>query len=324
MKFGLKDPFQVNTFSDQVHALGGFTKTLSGVTLKPEEILSNTSIYNFKNTIFVAQRLLWVKSGSVTYNWRQNSSSILLSQLDGDSGVKKLIEIHPESFEDLESLEDPRLSSNNSKLEVWVAGCKFSGKQTSIRQLVIQLEDDFSVSSCEFPPFGRNLGVGYEKNWCPIPESNLFVYQCGGEFIINNKISKDSWISRGVVWPFGDIHCGSTPILIDGKYFMFYHSSLKLEFKESEKGYSPRQYYVGALMFSSTPPYEVLAITEQPLFFGSFNNKVVNGSPAAVFVTGSVLLSNLSLMFSLGLNDCESHVAEVPVENLLNKMVKFR
>jgi hypothetical protein len=229
----------------------------------------------------------------------------------------------PPEFENVESLEDPRFGLNNSKLEIWLAACRFSGSETSIRQLVIELKPDFSVANSVYPLFGRNAGLGYEKNWCPILDTDLFVYKCGGEFTVVNRVTTESWSSQGLVWPFGEIHCGSSPILVDGSYFMFFHSSLNLDFELSENGFSPRHYFVGALIFSPVHPYRILASTKEPLFAGSFRDKTVNGSPAAVFVTGSTLISVSTLLFSLHLNDCESIVAEVPIEALLRKLTYF-
>ena len=323
MKPELLDAFNGPRFDEQLASLGGVSRILHSDGLDANEILTATSITNFNSEILVVQRLIKVNSGSVTHNWRRNFSRLVLSRLESDNSVHNLMTFSPADFENVESLEDPRFGLNNSMLEIWLAACKFSRPETSIRQLVIKLKPDFSVANSFYPLFGRNAEVGYEKNWCPIPNTDLFVYECGGGFTVINRVTSTSWSSQGLIWPFGEIHCGSSPILVEGNYLMFFHSSLNLNFELSEIGFSPRHYFVGALIFSSVPPYRILASTKEPLFAGSFRNKTVNGSPAAVFVTGSTLLNASTLLFSLQLNDCESIVAEVPIEALLRKLAYF-
>ncbi len=320
----MQSPFTCPRFDEQLALLGGSFRSLQAEDLAADEILTTTSITNFNAEILVVQRLIKVNSGSVAFNWRKNFSSLVLSKLENDYSTYKLGTFSPQDFANLDSLEDPRFGVNNSRLEIWLAACKFSGSETSIRQLVIELNPDFSVANSIYPIFGRNSGLGYEKNWCPVPDTNLFVYKCGGEFTVVNRFTSESWSSQGINWLYGEIHCGSAPILVDGNYFMFFHSSRDLDFELLEKGFNPRHYYVGALIFSPKPPHKIVAFTKKPLFMGSFRDKTINGSPAAVIVTGATLLNASTLLFSLHLNDCESIVAEVPLEALLKNLTFFQ
>ena len=320
----MQDAFNCPRFDEQLALLGGTSRSLRTENLNSGEILTTTSIIKFNSDILVVQRLIKVNSGSVTHNWRKNHSSLILSKLQNDYSLYQLKAFSPHEFANLDSLEDPRFGLNNSKLEIWLAACKFSGSETSIRQLVIELKPDFSVANSSYPSFGRNAGFGYEKNWCPIPDTNLFVYKCGGEFTVVDRVTIESWTSQGIDWRYGAIHCGSAPIMVDGNYFMFFHSSIDLDFEISEEGFSPRHYYVGALIFSPKPPHQIVAFTREPLFAGSFRDKTVCGSPAAVFVTGATLLNVSTLLFSLHLNDCQSIVAEVPLEALLKNLTFFQ
>jgi predicted GH43/DUF377 family glycosyl hydrolase len=324
MKSEYSDPFRCPTFAEQLAKFGGESRTLGKQDPRMQEYFTATSIIKLNNEILVAQRLLHLNTGSVTFNWRRNFSSIVLSRLQDDYSLKRIMTLSPSEFAGLDSLEDPRLNVKDSKLEIWFAACNFSQTETSIRQMVVQLESDYSVSNFFYPDFGRNMSNGYEKNWCPIPNTNQFVYKCGGEFTVVDKVNAKSWTSQGLSWNYGEIHCGSSPILVEDNYFMFFHSSLDLGFELREKSLSPRHYFVGALTFSSRAPYQLISFTENPLFVGSFKNTSVNGSPAAVFVTGSVLLDSKSLMFSLNLNDCESVLAEVPIGSLFKNLTPFK
>ena len=215
------NPFEEPSVLKQIQKVGGTYKVFPQIFQEKNLLLTATSICDYGGKILVAQRLLSINSGSVTENWRQNSSSIIISELDIDGlnlTTRKLVEWVWED-ENI-SLEDPRIFVYNGKLQIWAMAGKFAPPPTSIRQVVLTMNSDFDVIDYRFPAFGRNGGIGYEKNWCPIIDTGMFVYKTNQEHVVIDLDSNIVHTSKGLSWQYGEFHGGTQVITVNDQYMM--------------------------------------------------------------------------------------------------------
>lgn len=320
------NPFNQPSVLQQIADTKGSYKVFPQIYEHTNQWLTGTSICEFGGRFVVAQRLLNMKSGSVTENWRKNISTIVISELEFDELVlvpRKII-AWDRSDENV-SLEDPRLFVYKGQLQLWAVAGRFYPLPTSIRQVILTLDSNFEVINQIYPPYGRNSDLGYEKNWCPIIGTTMFVYKTDKEHIVIDFESSIVHKSRGLSWPYGEFHGGTQVVAIEDRYLMILHSRLDIpENIAVHSGLSALQYFVGAYTFENSPPYRILEYTKEPLFSGSFKDVVVSGSPASIFVSGAMIPDGgENLYLTLHINDCQSVLAQIPVNYILKRLDRF-
>lgn len=320
------NPFNQPSVFIQIEKVGATFKIFPQIFKDRNQWLTGTSICQFDNQILIAQRLLSMKSGSVTENWRENISCIIISELNletQDLYLKKIVE-WDRSTENI-SIEDPRIFVYQGQLQIWAMAGRFSPPPTSIRQVILTLNSNFEISDHVFPAFGRNEELGYEKNWCPIVGTALFVYKTDLEHIVIDLKSNIAHKSKGLSWPYGAFHGGTQVISLDDRYLMILHSSLEVpNLMMKHSNLAARQYFVGAYTFEKLPPYRILQYTPEPIFAGSFQDMVLPGSPASIFVSGAMILEGSDILFlTMHINDCQSVLVKMPIESLRMRLADF-
>ena len=320
------NPFEEPSVLEQIQKAGATFKVFPQIFQEKNQLLTATSICDYGGQILVAQRLLSMKSGSVTENWRQNSSCIIISELelDGLNLVPRKLVKWARKAENI-SLEDPRIFVYQGKLQIWAMAGKFVPPPTSIRQVILTMNSDFEIIDYRFPAFGRNGGLGYEKNWCPIIGTGMFVYKTNHEHVVIDLDSNIVHSSKGLSWQYGDFHGGTQVITVNNQYMMILHSSLEVpHVMMKQENLSARQYFVGAYTFEKTPPYRILQFTPEPIFSGSYQDMVLPGSPACIFVTGAMNSRRKdSVLLTMNINDCQSVIVDMPVSSILMKLKNF-
>ncbi len=118
--------------------------------------------------------------------------------------------------------------------------------------------------------------------------------------------------NEGVSWKWGDIRGGTPPVLVDGLYWTFHHSSLPWKA-------SYRRYYAGAIAFESKPPFKPVLITKDPILAGSQNDVWEQRKPVCVFPCGAVH-RNGKWLVTMGVNDLKAAWAEIPHADLVKLM----
>lgn len=110
------------------------------------------------------------------------------------------------------------------------------------------------------------------------------------------------------VWKYGLIRGGTPPVLMDGQWITFFHSSTPWT---TDK----RQYHMGAYTFEDKPPFRITRITREPLLTGSRFDRWYPGKPPCVFVVGA-LLREKEWFLTGGCNDIDCFWAKIPVRDI--------
>lgn len=172
------------------------------------------------------------------------------------------------------------------------------------------------------PEYGMNKGFSKEKNWVFFEsDSRLFsVYSTQPQHTVieldgHRAFNKQE--TPGPVWHWGLVRGGTSPLWVGDRWLSVFHSSLPNEV-------APHfvRYYAGAYTFSAEPPFEVLQVSETPLFCGSEEDGhqvdpryVAGWKPFVVFPCG-IVRDGEKFLVSLGINDWQCAIARVSLEQM--------
>lgn len=177
----------------------------------------------------------------------------------------------------------------------------------------------------------RQNGLGAsEKNWSffSCGKNLKFIYKSDPHLIAQyDKPSFDlSFTKAEIDWKHGEIRGGTPPLLVDGQYWTFFHSS-------EGASYPRRRYHMGAYSFKQEFPHEQLSYTPEPLLSASEHEPFMSWAPVTVFPCGSVY-DNDEWIVSMGVNDCHIGIAKfshaelkdrvVPITKHLREAVRLR
>jgi hypothetical protein len=161
------------------------------------------------------------------------------------------------------------------------------------------------------------MNRGSEKNWlwfmhggelhmiyetAPVHEIVRFTGNLG---VVRAYKTKEH---EGIFGKWGQPRGGTPPVLVNGEYWSFFHSSIPWK---NEK----RRYFMGAYAFEANPPFRVTRMTVKPLLAGSQNDPWEEGQPLVVFPCGAIHRNGLWFV-SMGINDMASAWIEIPHDDL--------
>jgi hypothetical protein len=137
-----------------------------------------------------------------------------------------------------------------------------------------------------------------------------------------NQVFKDEFPSEH--WnDFGHARGGTPPVLIDGEYWLFFHSSTDWkEWNKQHPGDVKRRYHMGAYAFEARPPFRVTRVVDEPLLTGSQMDPWATGLPLVVFPGGAILRDGKWFVV-MGVNDCACAWIEIPHNELMGRMICF-
>lgn len=269
----------------------------------------------------IVRRAQWDKRDAFGYN------SVLAFSLDGlkpQMGYKVNLGYQfPQ-----EHFEDPRAIVFNGR--IFISACNFIRHRhgmTFPHQTISEVSGDWQLVRRYDPVYGKNgrdagCNTGHEKNWAPFFHKGEphFVYSsCPHEVIrmdFNFKtveVFSSAWDSS--VWSFGQIRGGSPPILVDGLYHTFFHSSLPHPIAR-------RRYFLGCYAFDPHPPFAVRKITLDPLLTGSELDGGLPAKPPCVFCSGSLYDAGEWLIV-FGVNDARCGHCHIPHADLVDEMIEL-
>ena len=205
----------------------------------------------------------------------------------------------------------------------------FLGKLNAISG---QLSDNKEVSS------GSIQSGSIEKNWTPFeyPEKSgnlYYIYSTSPHKILEINNSNGLLSAKNIsnssndidqVWQkntWGEIRGGTPARLVDGVYITFFHSwKLFPDFKSLF-------YVMGAYIFEAKPPFKILAITPNPIFFQDVYSSprrlsYLNTLYPAGFVVEKQGKETL-LHVSCGENDTSIRIVTINKDALLRSMVQL-
>ena len=151
----------------------------------------------------------------------------------------------------------------------------------------------------------------YEKNWQFFEHNRSlnFVYSIKKHIVAeadldNDDVSAEYITKKTTDWDWGEPRGGTPPILVDGNYWSFFHSSKSYN-KEGKK-----LYHMGVYVFEGAPPFKPLLISSQPILSGNPRAKKVLWKNVAVFPCGAIF-DGTDWMVSYGYNDYCIKVAKI-------------
>lgn len=288
----------------------------------------------FNPTIVEREDGLWLlaRVAEIT-NPGVGNNSIYAFQL-GDEGKKPLVGYRlrwPDSSGD-EQHEDPRAVFFPSLNQTAICctnfkwyGPGYSPSWSGATQVLGFFDEQWQCKVKHRPPIGGNppslVNIEpkqYEKSWCPFfHENELHIMYAPNPWRIIRF--GETWsefngyeYKQGISWKYGTIRNGTPPVLVDGEYISFFHSSLHW------KG-NYRRYYMGAVAFDWQPPFHPTRLTYEPLLAGSQNDPWQLRKPPCIFPGGAIYKNDKWLIVA-GVNDLKSCWIEMDHASILERL----
>lgn len=220
-----------------------------------------------------------------------------------------------------EQFEDPRVVRFGDKYGL--SCCTFVPFKSYAHQAMFLLDKQFLNVGRFDPVYGNNyaqamVNDGHEKNWLYFVHDNAphVVYSANPHVVVrlNGRLEKEQeYVTNefNPLWKFGEVRGGSNPILADGLYWTFFHSSLPWINKK-------RRYYMGAYAFEAKAPFRIVRMTTMPILTGTNQEDWWPGLPAVVFPCGAFFDSAKNqFVISYGINDVDCGYLRLPLSDLL-------
>lgn len=230
--------------------------------------------------------------------------------------------------EDGQQFEDGRAFYVEHLGQVGVSACTFKwfpeNTWTGAIQILGFFDKNWESKILHYVPFESNATSletvpreRYQKNWLFwIRANRLHLLYKSDPWTVaefgNSWQEKRVYVNEGAKWHAGEIRGGTPPVLVDGRYITFFHSS------NPWRG-NYRRYAMGIAAFSPEPPFELIAYTKEPILLGSQNDPWGQRKPPCVFPVGAVLNGDKWLL-SLGINDMKAAWLEIPHQDVLKRL----
>jgi predicted GH43/DUF377 family glycosyl hydrolase len=213
-------------------------------------------------------------------------------------------------------VEDPRLFLRGEYL--WCSFVDSTWPETNPKCVMrigrlSEHDSNWAIDLIEQPQYGKNDNSTTEKNWVFFEHEGLMcIYSANPEHIVYDEL-RVRYVSPSPHWPYGPIRGGTAPVIYKDKWLRFFHSGL-----DTEPPPWRRRYYVGALLMEPKPPYNMIAIRNEPILIGSENDDLgemersgcTQYKPKVVFPAGMVETGDEYLL-SVGINDAQCGIVRV-------------
>ena len=164
-----------------------------------------------------------------------------------------------------------------------------------------------------------------QKNWGPFEwnEQLYFSYSLDPHEVIiadlNNGCCYFSHKTEAKIdWKYGSLRGSTPPILVDGEYLSFFHSSKKIKSPVSHD-WKLWHYFTGAYTFSAEPPFSINKISLQPIIAGDFYTP--SFLEKRVIFPGGFVVSGNRLYMAYGKDDCEIWIATLDLGELKKSLI---
>lgn len=268
----------------------------------------NSTMIEFNEKIYFVYRM-----ESAPFCTRMKLGICLLDEnLAPIQSTNKLLNLHSDlkGFVKGFHVEDPRLFTFNNELYLsYTDGYQMA--QAKINPETLEAVESFYLD--------KPVATRTEKNWTFFEsEGQLYSnYSYSPHTIF--KIDGPKWEQVYQTpflndWKWGEIRGGTSPYLIDDKFVSFFHSAMDIQYKHSRG----RQYFMGAIVFSATAPFEILHISKEPIIAGELTKESIprlSNKIFVVFPSGVVKLED-GWAVSFGYNDHECRIVNISDEFL--------
>lgn len=272
----------------------------------------NSSIFEFKGEILLMAR----HSNIISKNRIENS--LKLFELDNQYQIKNEKELEITDEISSEQYEDPRVLVYDNNIYVSCANYYQSVNEKYIHQKVLIFDDTFKHIGNIHPKYDGNGANALDnknnqKNWTWFfyKDRLMCVYRMSPHIVVEfdyygKPVAEyKSFFETDKVWSYGECRMGSNPILKDGYYHNFFHSSI--DWRHPKK-----QYFMGYYKFESEPPFKIVEISEKPILWGNESDDRIlpEFNPIVVFPCGSIIKDD-KFVVSFGFNDEKTGIVEI-------------
>lgn len=255
-------------------------------------------------------------------------NDIVCFELSKDLRATKKALVQLTSQFENEQFEDPRVVKFGDKFGL--SCCTFVPFKSYAHQAMFLLDKHLFNEARFDPIYGNNYAQamtndGHEKNWLYFVHDNAphMVYSANPHVVVrlNGRLGfEQQYVTDefNPLWKFGEVRGGTNPILADGLYWTFFHSSLPWI-------NGKRRYYMGAYAFEAKAPFRIARMTTMPILTGTNQQDWWPGLPAVVFPCGAFFDSVRSqFVVSYGINDVDCGYIKIPLSDMLEITKKIR
>lgn len=259
----------------------------------------NSAVFDFRQNRYIITRNTKVVFNNISHN------TLNLYEF----GTYRKLELNIIDEVDDEQYEDPRVFTHNDKIYVSCANYIY-GNLSNIHQKILVFDNTFTHINNIHTKYGFNgksvkQNSGVEKNWTYFVHDDrlMCIYKMNPHVVLELNWSGEvvtEYITHFDLkshWKYGECRGGTNPILKDGYYHAFFHSSLPWD-----RG--RRHYFMGKYVFESKPPFRIVEITSEPILWGNTTDERIlpDKNPLVVFPCGVVIQQDKFLV-SFGIND---------------------
>ncbi len=168
----------------------------------------------------------------------------------------------------------------------------------------------------------------WQKNWVPFEwKGKLFmIYSINPhEILFPNLMTGscyhcyDTWAP--LEWNFGALRGSTPPLLIEGEYLAFFHSSAVVA-SPASWDMNLWHYFMGAYTFSATPPFQITKISPKPIVAEGFYTP--SGYEKRVVFPGGFVISDSIIYVAYGKDDSEIWIASLDKEALMRSLIPIK
>lgn len=292
----------------------------------PETVFFNCAVTKTNSgSILLFSRRCRDKRASDETAYKENNDIVLFT-LNQDMNAISMNEIIlPRTFTK-ENFEDPRIINFGTH---WgLSCCSFVPTLSYAHQCMFLLDDQFRCVHRFDPIYGNNFAQamtnsGHEKNWIWFKHNGHphLIYQANPHRVVKmdgglNKLEEFTSNDFNSNWKYGEVRGGTNPILVDGLYWTFFHSSVP--WKDGK-----RRYFMGAYAFEPEPPFRIERMTSNPILGGTDQQDWRPGLPAVVFPCGAYF-DDGKFTVSYGINDITCGYIRIGLREMMDLTIKLR
>lgn len=253
-------------------------------------------------------------------------NDLMAFKLEGDHQPVKGVKIQIPQMLNGEHFEDPRAVYYAGT--TWISCCNFvvypisNMKQTwtGAHQLLCDVNEHWNTTKRNDPVYGKNgaspgMNTGDEKNWIWFFYKGLphMIYMTQPHTVVPFNTFMEAgvpYVTQEInpLWMHGKPAGGSPPVLHEGEYWSFFHSSTPWV---GDK----RRYHMGAYAFESEPPFRITKMSSLPLLSGSKKDIWFEKKPLVIFPNGSIIKDGMWTV-TFGVNDLDAGWIDIPHADL--------
>jgi hypothetical protein len=206
---------------------------------------------------------------------------------------------------------------------------------TGYRQRMAWLKEDLTMERWGEFHTDDFLFSDREKNWSFFShEDQLFAIYTQAPYSVISVDEQSCKVSKAFEepwkfpWNFGVPRGGTSPVIHNGFYWHFFHSSGSIDGTKEDCGWGiMRRYYVGVVLFETKPPFKLVSASRYPIFSGVPDPDrtklgITMPSDHAVVFPASAHRNptNTGWVLATGVNDQHCYIYEVPDSLITSRM----